>query len=86
MLNSRNIAPTAPHTLKTYPFSADDDPFILKTSPNIMVSGNSRNFEQRLVKSNDHQFKLISVPKFSSSGSIVFMDLDSLEAFEFTLC
>lgn len=43
-----HLAPTAPDTLATYPFS-DDDPFVVDTAPHVFFAGNQPKFETRTM-------------------------------------
>lgn len=77
MLEWRNIAPTAPDTLSTYPF-VESDPFTLKHCPHILFSGNHDQFETRLVRGDQGQrCRLICLPTFSVTPSVVLVDIHS---------
>lgn len=79
-LNWQNIAPTAPDTLWCYPYK-DNDPFILKEWPRVYFVGNQPEYGTRKVTlDNDTRIKTILVPKFSSTGQIVVLDLKTLES------
>ena len=43
-----HLAPTAPDTLSTYPFS-DTDPFVLDTAPHVFFAGNQPDFQSRVM-------------------------------------
>ncbi|EPS43072.1 hypothetical protein H072_2918 [Dactylellina haptotyla CBS 200.50] len=78
-LRWRHVAPTAPDTLWCYPFQ-DADQFIISTCPHVYFVGNQPEFGTRLVYgSNDQIVRLIMVPKFSETGELVLVDLDTLE-------
>lgn len=84
----QNIIPTAPDTLYCYPYE-NYDPFILNNeTPNVYFVGNQDKFETKTIElERDHheeakeniRVKLLSIPKFSKTGEIVLMDLDTLE-------
>ena len=48
MLRWGHLAPTAPDTLATYPFS-DQDPFILDAAPHVLFAGNQPEFATRVA-------------------------------------
>eukprot|EP00644_Phytophthora_capsici_P013293 jgi/Phyca11/100718/e_gw1.5.284.1 len=77
----RHAAPTAPDILACFPMS-NEDPFILETCPHVYFSGNQPRFSTRLVKgTNDQQVRLITVPSFSETSTIVIVDLKDLSCF-----
>ncbi|KAL5395475.1 hypothetical protein PMIN06_004197 [Paraphaeosphaeria minitans] len=79
MLRWRCIAPTAPDTLWCYPFQ-DDDPLILKECPHIYFAGNREKFQAKFVQGPAGQQTLIvGVPKFSKTGQVVLVDMETLE-------
>ncbi|OAG00315.1 DNA polymerase-like protein subunit delta-2 [Paraphaeosphaeria sporulosa] len=79
MLRWRCIAPTAPDTLWCYPFQ-DDDPLILKECPHIYFAGNREKFQAKFVKGPaGQQVLIVGVPKFSKTGQIVLVDMETLE-------
>ncbi|GLC37503.1 hypothetical protein PLESTB_001754600 [Pleodorina starrii] len=80
----RHLAPTAPDTLTCYPFH-DKDPFILETSPHVYFVGNQPEFATRLVGSGAGAggsaapvVRLVAVPSFARSGTIVLVNLRTL--------
>ncbi|KAA8907445.1 DNA polymeras-like protein subunit delta-2 [Sphaerosporella brunnea] len=81
LLRWRNIAPTAPDTLWSYPFQ-EGDPFVLDEDmcPHVFVIGNQPKFETTVIEGNDGQkVRVILVPRFDATGEIVVLDLDTLE-------
>ncbi|OLL24899.1 DNA polymerase subunit delta-2 [Neolecta irregularis DAH-3] len=77
-LRWRHYAPTAPDTLWCYPFQ-DQDPFLLENTPHVYFLGNQEKFETRLVEGHDGQrTRLIAVPKFSETGTVVLLNLSTL--------
>ncbi|KAF8305344.1 hypothetical protein DL93DRAFT_358754 [Clavulina sp. PMI_390] len=90
MMQWRHIAPTCPDTLWCYPFF-DGDPFLLDYSPGIYAVGNQPSFASSLVESEVYpgddetsdahraRTRVILVPRFSTSGEVVFVHSTSLE-------
>ncbi|KAJ4344503.1 DNA polymerase delta small subunit Cdc1 [Didymosphaeria variabile] len=79
MLRWRCLAPTAPDTLWCYPFQ-DDDPLILRECPHIYFAGNREKFETNVVEGPaGQQVLIVGVPKFSKTGQIVLVDMETLE-------
>lgn len=75
----QNIAPTAPDTLWCYPYT-DKDPFVLDKWPHVYIVANQPYFGTRVVEIGGKNIKIISVPEFSSTGMIILLDLETLEA------
>ncbi|KAI9612978.1 hypothetical protein H4Q26_010248 [Puccinia striiformis f. sp. tritici PST-130] len=85
MLRWSHIAPTAPDTLHCYPFK-DHDPFILTCLPHVYFIGNQPDFRTELIdfestpqQEQPTRTRVILVPKFSKSGTVVLVDPVSLE-------
>lgn len=84
----QNIIPTAPDTLYCYPFE-NYDPFVLSDeTPHVYFVGNQEKYASDTVeiavdhdeKVNDTvRVKLISVPRFSTTGEVVVLDINTLE-------
>ena len=77
-----HIAPTAPDGLRTYPFS-NKDPLILKNIPNVYFTGNQKEFGTELYSYNNNPVRLISIPDFNISHSIVLIDTQTLDVIEY---
>ncbi|ODQ80817.1 hypothetical protein BABINDRAFT_161021 [Babjeviella inositovora NRRL Y-12698] len=74
-----HLAPTCPDTLWCYPFEKED-PFIMDELPHVYFAGNQPRFGTMVAAFEDgKEVRLISIPKFSSTGEVVVMDLDTLE-------
>jgi DNA polymerase II small subunit/DNA polymerase delta subunit B len=81
-----HICPTAPDTIPSYPF-ADRDPYILtkENMPNILFSGNQPGYATELVEVHDdgqkapHRVRIISVPEFRSTGTVVLCNISDPE-------
>ncbi|USP75310.1 dna polymerase subunit delta-2 [Curvularia clavata] len=79
MLRWRCVAPTAPDTLWCYPFQ-DQDPLMLTECPHIYIAGCQKKFDKKLIEGPAGQkVLLVSVPKFSTTGKLVLIDMESWE-------
>lgn len=74
----RHICCTAPDTLACFPF-VDQDPFILRSSPHVYFVGNQVAFAEGEVTDGGVTIKLISIPSFSKTGTVVLLDLRTLQ-------
>lgn len=74
----RHLCCTAPDTLACFPF-VEEDPFILRSSPHVYFVGNQASFAEDSVKDGDKTIKLVSIPSFSKTGTIVLLDLQTLQ-------
>ncbi|CAO3632074.1 unnamed protein product [Cunninghamella blakesleeana] len=75
----QHIAPSAPDTLWCHPFQ-DHDPFIIKECPQVYFIGNQPQFETSLVQgANGQKVRVVLVPSFSETGTIVLVNLSTLE-------
>lgn len=74
----QNIAPTAPDTLYCYPYD-DLDPFTLTETPHVFFAGNQAlaGFQDYCI--GEAKVKLVSVPKFSETGEVILLDLETSE-------
>ncbi|KAF3186150.1 hypothetical protein TWF106_005681 [Orbilia oligospora] len=78
-LRWRLVAPTAPDTLWCYPFQ-DDDQFVIETCPHVYFVGNQSEFGTRLTHGlNNQEVRLITIPRFSETGELVLVDLETLD-------
>lgn len=77
-----HLAPSAPDTLRTYPYS-DRDPLIMTDMSNIYFSGNQNQFDTKLTYYKDLPLRVISIPGFTKTHSIVLMDTSTLQACEY---
>mmetsp|Transcript_32904 Transcript_32904/g.106396 ORF Transcript_32904/g.106396 Transcript_32904/m.106396 type:complete len:504 (+) Transcript_32904:122-1633(+) len=81
-LELRHLAPTAPDTLGCYPFSMCD-PFVLRESPSVYFAANQPAFGSQLCTAEcGAPVRLISVPDFGRSHSIVLVNIRTLHAHE----
>ncbi|OZJ06331.1 hypothetical protein BZG36_00708 [Bifiguratus adelaidae] len=75
----RHMAPTAPDTLWCYPFQ-DHDPFIMEKSPHVYFIGNQSEFKTSVITGETNQkTRVILVPSFAKTKSIVLLNLSNLE-------
>jgi len=74
-----HLAPTTPDTLGCYPY-ADKDPLIVTELPDVFVSGNQPEFGSKKVVICGKNILLLALPKFSSSRSLIRLNLIDLEA------
>jgi len=83
MLYWRNIAPTAPDTLKCHPFDSED-PFLMSELPHVYFAGNMKKFDTKLFldTKNSRVCRLITIPTFSETNSFVVLNLRTLDTFE----
>ena len=81
MIRCSHYAPTSPDTLGCFPYK-DKDPFIMDSLPHVLFTSNQEKFEQKTMTVDEKTVKLLAVPKFADSFSIVKLDLASLEAEE----
>uniref|UniRef100_A0AAV1UYL9 DNA polymerase delta subunit 2 n=1 Tax=Peronospora matthiolae TaxID=2874970 RepID=A0AAV1UYL9_9STRA len=81
----RHVAPTAPDILACFPI-ANEDPFVLETCPHVYFSGNQPRFSTRFVKGEKGQVvRLVTVPSFCETSTIVLVDLKDLSCFPITI-
>lgn len=77
-----HVAPTAPDTLWTYPFS-DKDPFILRDCPDIYAIGNRTKFDHRNLRQAQTEeartCTLVSIPSFFETGDLILLNTRTRE-------
>ncbi|KAL9644848.1 hypothetical protein ABK040_005329 [Willaertia magna] len=73
-----HYAPSAPDTLKCYPFETGD-PFIIKQTPHIYICGNSKKFETKLCEFDNVKVRLVAVPAFTMEPTIALVNIKTLE-------
>ena len=85
LLEFRHICPTAPDTLRCFPFR-DGDPFVLNKAPDVFFAGCQPSYGEKLIfqhkNSQESAVKIVSVPTFALTRSIVLLDLTTLESYE----
>ena len=83
-LDFRHLAPTAPDTLRAFPY-VDEDPFVLHECPHLYVCGNQAAYGERLVTGVRQAVKLVSVPAFREHRGLVLVDTATLQTYLVTL-
>ncbi|AMD22811.1 HHR042Cp [Eremothecium sinecaudum] len=84
-LKWQNVAPTAPDTLWCFPYK-ENDPFVLKQLPHVYIVGNQPGFGFRKASvEGGSQVVLVTLPKFSETGSFATLDLGTLDTEIFTI-
>ena len=85
LFEAGHVCPTAPDTLRCFPFR-EDDPFVMDTTPNVFFAGCQPEYQATTVYESeanpDKVVKLISVPTFAKTRSIVLLDLETLQSYE----
>ncbi|KAM3135053.1 hypothetical protein pb186bvf_012877 [Paramecium bursaria] len=76
-----NIAPTAPDSLKCYPYT-HDDPFVLKELPHIYFCGNMSEFKYKRIQD---KCLLLTIPDLKTTGQFALINLSNLECIKFEL-
>lgn len=85
-LFGKNLMPNAPRNISAYPFKGAD-PLIIDKTPNLYIVGNTEKFSQQIISSqNSGSVKLISIPKFSETGTVYLLDLDDYSIEEWKIC
>ena len=80
------MAPTAPDTLDVYPHF-NTDPFVLEDTPHVFFAANQPAFEAKKVcigvenngKEGEENVLVVSVPRFSTTGEAVLIDITTLD-------
>lgn len=72
-------SPVCPDASACYPFY-EMDPFVVSEPPHVLFSGGASAFATSAVANADGCVRLVSVPKFSSTGCAVVVDLTTLAA------
>eukprot|EP00899_Mesostigma_viride_P002336 jgi/Mesvir1/12102/Mv00371-RA.1 len=77
-LQYRHLCPTAPDTLPCYPFMSKE-PFIITPCPHVFFAGNQPEYGTKLLKGTEGQIvRVISLPVFSRTGTVVLVNLRTL--------
>ncbi|KAK7693224.1 hypothetical protein QCA50_002790 [Cerrena zonata] len=77
-LHWRHMAPTAPDTLWCHPYFTAD-PFILTETPDLYIIGNQPAFGTQLVTDAQTKCRVILVPVFRKTGTVVLVNLRTLD-------
>ena len=79
MLTWRHLIPTAPDTLASYPYH-DSDPFIIDEAPHVLFAGGQPELDSAVVNGPEGQaVRVVAVPDFASTGTIVLLNLRTLD-------
>jgi DNA polymerase delta subunit 2 len=84
LMAMQHLCPTAPDTLRSFPFRTED-PFVVDRAPHVFFVGCQPTYAEEVIyqhKSEESLLKLISVPTFARSRSIVLLDTKSLQSYE----
>jgi len=77
-LQWQHLAPTAPDSLSCV--SSKHDPLIITETPHVFFIGNQPSYHSCLEKGEDGEVtRIILIPEFSKTLTVVLLDLDSLE-------
>ncbi|KAF7400815.1 hypothetical protein HZH66_005999 [Vespula vulgaris] len=76
----RHYVPTAPDKLPSYPYF-ENDPFIIKECLDIYFVGNMEEYDTKVISDEGHIVRLVCIPNFSKTRTVVLLDLESLETF-----
>ncbi len=79
-----HVCPSAPDTLRTNPVD-NVDPLIIREIPNVYFTGNQKSFAKKMIDYEEGVVRLISVPDFSQTCSLVLMDMDTLQVMEYCI-
>jgi len=76
--------PTSPDTLRAFPF-IDEDPFVIMDAPHVYFAGNQPTYCTKLIKNEEENeaTRVICVPSFRRTKSVVLLDLDTLQSYEY---
>ncbi|KAK0240387.1 DNA polymerase alpha/epsilon subunit B-domain-containing protein [Armillaria nabsnona] len=77
-LSWRHMAPTAPDTLWCHPYFGVD-PFIIRETPDLYIVGGQKKFGTKLVREEGRRCRLVLVPEFARTGTVVLVNVQSLE-------
>eukprot|EP01083_Nonionella_stella_P067767 179467_1 len=77
-LRWRLLCPSAPDTIACHP-ETDDDRFVLTDCPHVYFAGNQKKFATKLLEEDGKTVRLINIPSFSESHTVVMLDLDTLK-------
>lgn len=83
LMQMQHLCPTAPDTLRSFPFR-EEDPFIVKQAPHVFFAGCQPRYAEEIItqKGGAGVLKLLSVPTFALTRSIVLLDVNTLQSFE----
>jgi DNA polymerase delta subunit 2 len=79
-LKWRHLAPTAPDSLLSYPFT-EADPSVIDVCPSVYFAGNMDEYSTKLIDSGagGGKVRLVCVPSFSKTCEAVLLNLATLD-------
>uniref|UniRef100_A0AC35GAD9 DNA polymerase delta small subunit n=1 Tax=Panagrolaimus sp. PS1159 TaxID=55785 RepID=A0AC35GAD9_9BILA len=83
ILETCHVVPTAPDFTDCFPYSRKDgsDPLALDSLPHVFFAGNQKEFGTQIVDfGKGRKVRLISIPKYDETHSMVVINLRTLEA------
>lgn len=67
------------HIIGSYPFH-EKDQFVIEECPHVFFVGNQPEYKTSLLEGEDgQQVRVVLIPKFSETGQIIVVDLDTLD-------
>ena len=84
LLEMQHVCPTSPDTLRSFPFR-QDDPFVVQSAPHVFFAGCQPAYGEEVVyrdEACDSLVKLLCIPTFALSRSIVLLDTVTLQSYE----
>jgi len=84
LMTMQHLCPTAPDTLRSFPFRSED-PFVVNRAPHVLFAGCQHEYAEETIyqhKSEESLLKLVSIPTFALSRSIVLLDVKTLQSYE----
>lgn len=82
-MNARHFAPNCPESSPCFPSHLKDD-LVIDSPCHFFICGGAKKFLSHTIQGQDHSVKLVAVPTFSKTRSVVLLDVDSLESYELT--
>lgn len=77
-LTWRHMAPSAPDSVPSYPFSSRD-PFVVEELPHVYFVGNQKSFNTKLREKDGCKTRIISVPSFQLTRTCILLNLKDLK-------
>uniref|UniRef100_A0A0K0FL93 DNA polymerase delta subunit 2 (inferred by orthology to a human protein) n=1 Tax=Strongyloides venezuelensis TaxID=75913 RepID=A0A0K0FL93_STRVS len=87
LLRYQHLAPTSPDHMSIF-VSKSDDFMVLKKTPHVFFVGGQSYFDRKTIRLGDYDVLLLSLPSFSTTNTVTFVNTKTLEAipFTFNLC
>lgn len=77
-LTWRHMAPSAPDSVASYPFSSKD-PFVIGEIPHVYFVGNQKTFNTKLRQKDGSKTRIIAVPSFKLTRTCILVNLKDLK-------